>query len=82
LLPALSLALGWRGAALAVAASLLAAALGLDMLRRHWDAERDPTAPLRAGSGSALRELRDSPGLVALAAIGALYAAIQLALGA
>lgn len=81
-LPSLSLVLGWRGAALAVAAMLLAAVLALQPLRAHWDAERDPTAPLRGGSGSAWRELRASPGLVALAAIGALYAAIQLALGA
>jgi MFS family permease len=81
-LPSLALLLGWRGAALVVAAALLAAAAALQGLRPHWDAERDPTAPLRAGSGSAWRELRASPGLQALAAIGALYAAIQLALGA
>jgi MFS family permease len=82
LLPTLSLSLGWRGAALLAAAAAALAVLGLSALRRAWDAVRDPAAPLRGGTGSALRELRASPGLVALAAVGALYAAIQLALGA
>ena len=82
LLPSLSLVLGWRGAALAVCGALATAVLALQGFRRDWDAERDPAAPLRSGSGSALRVLRRSPGLVALAATGALYAAIQLALGA
>jgi MFS family permease len=83
LLPTLALVLGgWRGAAAAVAAALGLAALGLVPFRRSWDAGRDPRAPLRAGTGSALAELRARPGLASLAAIGALYAAIQLALGA
>lgn len=82
LLPSLALLIGWRGAALAVTAALLLAITALQPVRPHWDAERDPTAPLRAGSGSAWHALRASPGLLALAAIGALYAAIQLALGA
>lgn len=82
LLPSLALAVGWRAAALAVCAVLATAVLALQAFRRDWDAERDPAAPLRSGSGSALRMLRRSPGLLALAATGALYAAIQLALGA
>jgi len=82
LLPSLALALGWSGAALLVAGALLLAACGLVAVRPHWDAGRDPGAKLRAGTGSALRELRAEPGLLALALIGALFAAIQLALGA
>lgn len=82
LLPSLALGIGWRGAALVVAAALAAAAAAVGALRPHWDAERDPTAPLRGGTGSAFRELRATPGLPALALIGALFAAIQLALGA
>lgn len=82
LLPSVALLLGWRGAALLVAALLLGAALGLGALRPHWDAGRDPTAPLRGGTGSAFRELRAQPGLLTLALVGALFAAIQLALGA
>jgi len=82
LLPSLALLLGWRATAGLVAAALALAALALSAFRRFWDAERDPAAPLRAGTGSALAELRTSPGLVALAVTGALFAAIQLALGA
>jgi MFS family permease len=82
ILPSLALLLGWRATALVVAALLLGAVLALWPLRQAWDAERDPAAPLRGGSGSAWRELRAAPGLLALSAIGALYAAIQLALGA
>jgi nitrate/nitrite transporter NarK len=81
-LPSLALALGWRGAALAVGAAMLVAAAALTLFRPHWDADRDPDAPLRAGTGAALAELRARPGLPSLALIGALYAAIQLALGA
>ena len=81
-LPSLALWLGWRGAALAVCLALLLAVATLQAFHRAWDVERDPKAPLRAGSGSAVRLLRATPGLGALAAIGALYAAIQLALGA
>jgi MFS family permease len=82
-LPSLALLLGWRGAALAVGAAVLLAGAALTGFRRHWDAERDPTAPLRGGrGGGAFAELRARPGLVSLALVGALYAAIQLALGA
>ncbi|WP_135466205.1 MFS transporter [Crenalkalicoccus roseus] len=82
LLPSVALWLGWRAAALLAAAALALAALGLAAFRPAWDAERDPAAPLRGGTGGALAELRAQPGLTALAIIGALFAAIQLALGA
>ncbi|MBW8270036.1 MFS transporter [Caldovatus aquaticus] len=83
LLPGASLALGWRGTALAVAAALLAAALALGAFRPHWDAERDPRGRLlRGGAGSGLAALRERPGLAALAAVGGLYSALQLAFGA
>lgn len=81
-LPGLALGLGWRGAALLVGAVLLLAALALGAFRPAWDAERDPRAPLRGGGAGALAELRARPGLPALAVTGALFAAIQLALGA
>jgi MFS family permease len=82
LLPGLSLALGWRGAVLGVAILLLLAAAGFATFRRHWDGERDPAWPLRAGAGGGLRALRERPGLPGLAAISALYSGFQLALGA
>jgi MFS family permease len=82
ILPGLALILGWRGAALGAGLALAAAALALQALRRSWDrpAGADP-APSARGAG-ALAMLRAHPGLRALAVIGALYAAIQLALGA
>lgn len=83
LLPGASLALGWRGAALAVAVVLLGAAAALGVFRPHWDTERDRRFPLlRTGSGGGLATLRERPGLAALAAVGGLYSSIQLAFGA
>ncbi len=81
LLPSLALAIGWRGAALAAGGVLLLAALGCGVFRRHWDDEREPGLPLRAGTGGGFRALREQPGLAGLAMIGALYAGFQLALG-
>ena len=81
-LPALGLAVGWRGAVLGVAAVLGLAALGLGAFRAAWDAEREPGLPLRAGSGGGLKALRERPGLAGLAATSGLYSAFQLALGA
>lgn len=83
-LPAVGLALGWRGAALGVAAVLLAATAALGVFRPHWDAERDPCVPLlrAATSGGGVAALRERPGLAALAAVGGLYSSIQLAFGA
>ncbi|MBR0642871.1 MFS transporter [Plastoroseomonas hellenica] len=80
-LPGLAIAIGWRGAALAVAMVLLAMTLALGLFRPHWDAARNPAAPLR-GAGGGLSLLRARPGLASVAIIGALYSAAQLALGA
>lgn len=80
-LPGLALAIGWRGAALVIAAVLLAMVLVLAPFRPHWDAARNPAAPLR-GTGGGLSLLRARPGLASVAVIGALYSAAQLALGA
>ncbi|MFZ4407459.1 MAG: MFS transporter [Paracraurococcus sp.] len=81
-LPSLALALGWRGAVLGLAAVLLLGAAGFAVFRPHWDADRDPDWPIRAGAGGGLRALRDQPGLAGLAATAALYSGFQLALGA
>ena len=82
LLPSLALALGWRGAVLAAAVLLLLSAAAVGPFRRHWDTERDPGWPLRAGAGGGFRALREQPGLPDLAATSALYSGFQLALGA
>jgi MFS family permease len=80
-LPGLALVAGWRGAAGFVALVLLAMALALQPFRPAWDAARNPAAPLRGGGGG-LALLRTRPGLASVAAVGALYSAAQLALGA
>ncbi len=82
LLPSVALLTGWRGAALLVGGAALLAAAALGAFRPHWDAERDPRAPIRGGAGGAFAVLRGAPGLLDLALVGALFAAIQLALGA
>ncbi len=79
-LPALALWLGWRGAAMLVAGAALAAAVALWPFRQAWDAERPASGARGGGSGFAL--LRSVPGLGALAAMGSLFSAVQLSLGA
>jgi MFS family permease len=81
-LPSLALALGWHGAALLVGVVIALITLAYTPLRRDWDRERDPAFPLRAGSVSGLRALRERPGLLGLAIAGGTYSAIQLAFGA
>ena len=81
LLPSLALRVGWRGAALAVAVSLVLAAVTLVPFRRSWDAGRGATASVQTRLGT-LEVLRAGRGLVALAATGALFSAVQLSLGA
>lgn len=78
-LPSLALLLGWRGAALCVAAALALAAVALTPFRRPWDSARG-TAPASRGGGFAV--LRQGRGLGALALMGALFSAIQLIFGA
>ncbi len=80
-LPGLALAIGWRGAALAVALVVAGAALALGLFRGAWDGGRDPRMPLR-GAGGGLKLLRGRPGLLSIAMIGALFSAAQLSLGA
>ncbi len=82
LLPSLAQAIGWRGAALATACTLAALTLAYTPFRAAWDTDRDPSVPLRANQGGALRALRQRPGLLGLAIAGGTYSAIQLAFGA
>lgn len=84
LLPSVALGLGWRGAALVVAAAMALAALGLGVFRQPWDAPRAAApdarhAPPRLGTWAALRQGR---GLLAIAVMGATFSAVQLCLGA
>ncbi|WP_372623153.1 MFS transporter [Falsiroseomonas sp.] len=81
LLPSAALLLGWHGALATVAVVLAAAALGLGVFRRPWDAARD-AAPEAGAQLGALAALRSGRGLMALAVMGASFSAVQLSLGA
>jgi MFS family permease len=79
-LPSLALLLGWRVAALVVAGLLVAAILALQPFRPAWDADRGGgAAGARIGT---LAVMRAGRGLFGLAAMGALFSAVQLSLGA
>jgi len=80
-LPGLAVVIGWRGAALCVAVLVMLAALLLGAFREAWDGGRDASLPLR-GAGGGLRLLRGRPALASIAAIGAMFSAAQLSLGA
>jgi MFS family permease len=51
--PALALALGWQGAALAIGAACLALALAIEPMRRRYDLELRPSAPASVRSALA-----------------------------
>ncbi len=79
LLPSLALLAGWHGATLAVAAALLAVMAVLQPLHATWDVRRGAATLAAPG---ALSVLRQAPGLLALAVMGASFSAVQLSLGA
>ncbi|MBY0337858.1 MAG: MFS transporter [Acetobacteraceae bacterium] len=81
-LPSLAAAAGWRAALLAAAVLVGALALMVQPLRRGWDTDRDPTAPLLGQGGHGPSLLRAHPGLLPLALTGGAFALVQIALGA
>jgi len=84
LLPTLALALGWQGAALAVALVCLAIALAVQPLHRRLDVERDPARSLFALSNfvGALRLVLGDPEMRRLSIISFAYAGMQTILSA
>ena len=81
LLPSLALLLDWRGAVLVVVGALVLATIALSPFHQPWDAGSARNAEAGARLG-ALAVLRASRGLMAIAAAGALFSAVQLSLGA
>ncbi|MDR0275717.1 MAG: MFS transporter [Burkholderiaceae bacterium] len=80
LVPAL-LALGWRGALLAVAAANVACALAAQPLRAPLDADREPGRPLALGSlAQPIRIVLANPALRLLAGCSFLFSIAQLSL--
>lgn len=78
IVPPITLAFGWRGAALAVAAICLGTVLLAQPIRRWLDADRNPNEPLLRGSPlSPLFFVLGRPDLRELALTSFVFAAIQ-----
>jgi MFS family permease len=82
LVPALVVALGWKGAALAAAALNLGAALAVQPLRRALDSDADPTARGERGVLTAIRLVLAEPRLRRLALASLAFSAMQLCFSA
>lgn len=78
--PALTMAFGWPAAPAAVAVLGLGLVTLIVPARRHWDADRDPHAPLRTNPFDGLKLIWRSPALRRLSLAGFAYAAVQLSL--
>jgi len=81
LVPALILAAGWQGAALAIGAACLALAGAIGLVRRDYDRDLDPRAPVSLRSalapvGMAWRDRR----LREMCAAGFVYGGVQITL--
>jgi MFS family permease len=82
LVPALVVALGWKGAALAAAALNLGVALAVQPLRRALDSDADPTARGERGVLTAIRLVLAEPRLRRLALASLAFSAMQLCFSA
>jgi MFS family permease len=81
ILPALALAIGWQGAAFAVALASIAAALLAQLIRRQLDSDREPGCRISIGSiASPLLAILRQPALRGLALCSFGFAAMQLVL--
>ncbi len=78
--PPLTIAFGWQAAPAAVALFAVALVAAIVPGRAGWDADRDPSAPLRAQPLEGLRQIWRSPALRGLSLSGFAYAAVQLSL--
>ncbi|MGA2089329.1 MAG: MFS transporter [Stellaceae bacterium] len=80
--PALTLAFGWRGAALAVAAASVVLAVACEPLHHSLDDDADPSAAGERGMFSSLRLVLGLPGLRKLSLSSLAYSAMQLCISA
>src|SRR5216683_2603334 len=78
LVPALVLALGWKGAALAAAALSVLVAVAVEPVRQSLDSDADPTARGERGVLAAIRLVLASPPLRRLALASLAFSAMQL----
>ena len=82
LVPALVLALGWKGAALAAAALSVVVAVAVEPVRKSLDSDADPTARGERGVLAAIRLVLASPPLRRLALASLAFSAMQLCFSA
>jgi MFS family permease len=82
LVPALVLALGWRGAALAAAALSVLAAVAVEPVHKSLDSDADPSARGERGVLSAIRLVLDTPPIRRLALASLAFSAMQLCFSA
>jgi MFS family permease len=82
LVPALVLALGWKGAALATAALSLVVAVAVQPLRPELDSDADPTARGERGVLTAIRLVLAEPTLRRLSLASLAFSAMQLCFSA
>ncbi len=81
--PPLTLAFGWKGAALAVAAASLALAVASEPLHKSLDDDADPAAPTTGGGVfAALKLVFGIPALRRLSLASLAYSAMQLCVSA
>jgi len=80
--PVLTLGLGWRGAALAVAAASVVLAIACEPLHKSLDDDADPNAIGESGMFSSLQLVLGAPGLRLLAFSSLAYSAMQLCVSA
>src|SRR5690348_9018959 len=82
LVPALVVALGWKGAALAAAVLSLAVAVAVQPVRRKLDSDADPNARGERGVLTAIRLVLAEPTLRRLALASLAFSAMQLCFSA
>lgn len=82
LVPALVVALGWKGAALAAAALNLVLAIAVQPVRRELDSDADPSARGERGLLTAIRLVLAEPALRRLALASLAFSAMQLCFSA
>jgi MFS family permease len=80
LMPPITVALGWQWALAITAGGIAALALALERVRRAWDTEQQPEAPLLEAARSAIVVIWKHKPLRWLAAASFLYSGAQLSL--